>query len=183
MEYFTEQAKNELESRKAEALALAKAWGDVKRVYKKGGGDFANISQCFTGARIVKDPYGYNGEKIMHVYATGENYKNYHDSSSIAKTVYSDSEEAKKYEEEGRLISRGAYVHPYIMLNAPEIEDLCKNRAAYYTEYVQELSKALDDLETVGAKLVALREEAKELCKEYGSASYVLEPIFRERKY
>ena len=182
MEYFTEQAKKELERRKAEAIALAKAWGDVKRVYKKGGGDFANISQCFTGARIVKDPYSYSGEKNIYVYATGENYKSYSDSYSISKTVYSDSEEAKKYQEEGRLISRGAYVHPYVMLNASEIEELCKNRAIHYTEYAQELSKALDDLETVGAKLVALREEAKKLCKSYPGAGYVLETIFKESR-
>lgn len=178
MEYFTEEAKKELERRKAKALALAEAWGGVKRVYKKNGDDFSKIGQCFQGAKIVNQPYGSYGEKNILVYAG-----TYSDDCSIAKTVYSDSEEAKKYQEEGRLINRGFCLHPYVALNASEIEELCKNRAVYYTEYAQELSQALDDLETVGAKLVELREEAKELCKKYKSASYVLETIYRERKY
>lgn len=182
MEYYAEKAKEELKRRQIEAEALAEAWSLVKRQYKKNGEDFANISQCFTNATIKPSPYSWSGEKDITVYILYKNGRSYNDSQSIAKTVYSDSKEAEEYKESGRLIDRGPYVHPYIMLNASEIEKLCKNRVEYYKEYAEELARTLADFDKTAARLVELREEAKKLCESYGSASYVLESIYQEKR-
>ena len=182
MDYYSQNAKEELERRKVEAEALAEAWSLVKRQYKKNGEAFANLGQNFTGATIKPAPYSASGEKEIAVYIAYKNGRSYSASENIAKTVYSGSEEAEAYKKERRLIERGPYLHPYIMINVDEIEELCKNKADFYKTYAEGLGQALADFDKTAARLVELREEAKKLCKSYGSAGYVLESIFEEKR-
>lgn len=177
MEYYTEEAKKELERRKAEAEALAQAWAHVERKYKKNGEEFARIAQNFAGLNFINK---YN-EDYMQV-TCFYNGKYYSDEYSIDKTIYNNSTEAEEYKKQGRLIDRGQFLHPYIKLNAEEIEAFCKNLAEYYQNYADELAENLEEFEETAARLVALREECKRICKECKGAKYVMQTIYKESR-
>lgn len=180
MEYYSEQAKKELERRKVKAEAIAEAWEKVQRVHKKNGEDFANLAQNFKNATITADQYSAN-EKIIKVYTTGKDGRSYSDEYNLAKTIETEKE-AEEMKKAGRLQERGAYLKPFYMLTPDEIEELCKNRAEYERSYAAELEEALNNFEEVAAELVELRKKAENLCAKNQAARYVLQSIFKESR-
>lgn len=183
MEYYSDNAKKALESRKANAEALADAWARVERVHKKDGGDFANLSQNFKNCTIKMQEWSHNREeKEIKVYTTDANGRSLSDELNLARTLERNEEEKAK--EEGReIIERGAYLKPFYVLNTAEIEELCKNRANYYKEEAEEMARTLENFDKVAGELVALREQAKKTAKACGTYSaWILESIFKESR-
>lgn len=181
MEYYSENAKKELESRKAKAEALAKAWGEVKRVYKKNGEQFVNIAKNFTGTNIKMPNYSnYKEEKAAFVYTTDATGKSHSDYINIYKTLERNEEE--KAEKEGReIVQRGAWLKPFYILSVEEVEEACKERAAYYKREAEEVERVLQDFEKIAGELVELRGKAYKICENYGTfCEYVLKSIVRE---
>lgn len=172
MDYYAEDAKKEIERRKAEAEELAAAWSGVTRRYKKNGEAFANIGQNFAGAHVEADPYSITPEKRLRVYANGKS-----DYIDMQKTVYSGSEEAVAYEKAGRLENRGAFLHPCVKYTADELEEVIKSRAESHKKYAEELGQVLEDFDKIAGRLVELREEAEAICAK-SPAQYVLRGIF-----
>lgn len=172
MDYYAEDAKKEIERRKAEAEEFAAAWSGVTRKYKKNGEAFANIGQNFEGAHVEASPYSITPEKRLSVRA---NYKS--DYVDMQKTVYSGSEEAAAYEKAGRLEDRGAFLHPCVKYTVDELEEIIKSRAEYYKKYAEDLGQILEDFDKIAGRLVELREEAEAICAK-SPAEYVLRGIF-----
>jgi hypothetical protein len=179
MDYYAEQAKRKLEQRKHECDVLAKAWADIERYKTKDGKDFKNLAQNFTKGAIRNNRYNAS-EKEISVCRVDDNGHYFDDTMSITKTVYSDSEEAKEYEKQGRLISRGQYLHPCIELTPDEIEADISERIEYYKHIANELEDMLSNFDEIANKIVALREEAHGLME--GIAYYELRSILREER-
>ena len=183
MEYYSENAKKELESRKAKAEALAEAWANVERVHKKDGGDFANLGQNFKNCTIKMQEWAHNREeKEIKVYRTDANGHSHSDSLNLARTLERNEEEKAK--EEGReIIERGAYLKPFVVLTPAEILEACKNRAEYYKKEAEEMARTLENFDKVAGELVALREQAHKVAEACGSYSaYILKSIFKESR-
>ena len=181
MEYYSENAKKELESRKAKAEALAEAWAKVERVHKKDGGDFANLSQNFKNCTIKMQEWTHNKEeKEIKVYTTDANGHSHSESLNLARTLERNEEEKAK--EEGReIIQRGAWLKPFYILSVEEVEEACKERAAYYKREAEEVARVLQDFEKIAGELVELRGKAHKICENYGTfCEYVLKSIVRE---
>lgn len=179
MDYYAEQAKKKLEQRKHEYSVLVEAWADIERYKTKDGKDFKNLAQNFTKGAIRNNRYGIS-EKEISVCRVDNNGHYFDDAMNITKTVYSDSEEAKEYEKQGRLIERGQYLHPCIELTPSEIEEAIKKRIDYYKHMISELENVLSNFDEVANKIVALREEAYALMD--GVAHYELRSILREER-
>lgn len=179
MDYYAEQAKKKLEQRKHEYSVLAEAWADIERYKTKDGKDFKNLAQNFTKGAIRNNRYG-TSEKEISVCKRDDNGHYFDDTMSITKTVYSDSEEAKEYEKQGRLINRGQYLHPCIELTPSEIEEAISKRIEYYKHIASELEDMLSNFDEIANKIVALRKEAYDLME--GIAYYELRSILREER-
>ena len=179
MDYYAEQAKKKLEQRKHEYGVLAEAWADIERYKTKDGKDFKNLAQNFTKGAIRNSRYNAS-EKEISVCKRDDNGHYFDDTMSITKTVFSDSEEAKEYEKQGRLINRGQYLHPCIELTPSEIEAEIKKRIEYYKHMASELEDVLSNFDEIANKIVALREEAYGLMD--GVAHYELRSILREER-
>lgn len=181
-DYYAIEAKQELEKRKERAMTLASAWRAIERYKTKDGKDFKNLAQNFTKGVITADAYSPKEKKIS-VYAKSDNGRYFDDYMSISPTVYNNSEEAKRYEQEGRLIERGAYLHPYINLTPDEIEKLVNDRADYYMNEVAELDKVLANFEEVANTIVEMRKQAEAYIQQQpDTAYYVLRKILREER-
>lgn len=179
MDYYVEQAKKKLEQRKHEYSVLAEAWADIERYKTKDGKDFKNLAQNFTKGAIRNNRYNAS-EKEISVCKRDDKGHYFDDTMNITKTVYSNSEEAKEYEKQGRLINRGQYLHPCIELTPSEIEAEISKRIDYYKHMVSELEDMLSNFDEVANKIVALREEAYDLME--GVAHYELRSILREER-
>ena len=181
MEYYSEQALKELQRRKNEYEMLRKAWARVERVKTKSGEDFKVLSKNFINADIKAKTY-MPSEKEISVYIY-ENGRGYGDEIDIDRTVYSDSDEAKEYEKQGRLIERGKFLHPFIELTTDEIEQEIAKRIEYYDHLIAELSGVLLNFDKIAEHIVGLREEANAYLKEQPtSVYYVLRSILKEER-
>lgn len=179
MDYYAEQAKKTLEQRKHKCDVLIEAWADIKRYKTKDGKDFKNLTQNFTKGAIRNNKYN-TSEKEISVCKRDDKGHYFDDDISLTKTVSSGSEEAKEYEKQGRLISRGQYLLPYIELTPSEIEAEISKRIDYYKNMASELEDVLNNFDDVANKIVALREEAYGLMD--GVARYELRSILREER-
>lgn len=156
-DYYAEKAYKELERRKERAEVLIEAWQGVERLHKKDGTDFASLKQNFTKGVIC----GEWDEMQAKVYAHGTGCGYVDDWLDVTPTIYNNSEDAKKYEANGRLQSRGAYLHPFITLTPDEIEEAIKGRIEYWQGVVMEIELALEQFDDIAGKLIKMREEAK----------------------
>lgn len=156
-DYYAEKAYKELERRKERAELFVIEWGKVERLHKKDGTDFANLKQNFTKG-VVCGEYDQQQAKV-YIHSNANGYDE--DYIDITPTIYSNSEDAKKYEEQGRLQNRGAYLHPFITLTPSEIETAIAGRIEYWQEQVVELNKALTHFDEYASKIVEMREQAK----------------------
>lgn len=180
--YYKEEAKKEIERRKHEDEMIIKAWEKVERYKTKDGKDFKNLSQNFTKGAIEQNTYN-KSEKDIHVYIQDENWHGYSDEMSLSKTIYSGSEEEKKYKEEGRLIERGQFLHPYIEATPDEIEEMIKERIKYYKELVKNYEDTLNNFDKIADELNELTRKAKEIINNQPSAvKYILEKMYKEER-
>lgn len=182
MDYYAKEAQEELKRRVERAKAMAKAWRAIERYKTKDGKDFKNLANNFTKGVVIPDRYS-PSEKRAYVGTYDEHNHYCDDWFNISKTVYSDSEEAKRYEAEGRLIQRGAYLHPYINLTPDEIEKAIDERISYHEKTAKNLEALLENFEEVADHLVELRHEAEKYIQEQPEeAYYILRKIVREER-
>lgn len=164
MDYYVEKAKKEIESRKEKAELFVKEWQGVERRQTKDGKDFVVMANNFRNKDgekcIFADHYNAN-EYRLKVYVHGVKCGYEDDELNITPTVYANTDEAKRYEEEGRLVSRGAYLHPFYNMTCDEIEQAIKDKIEYWQSCIKEHEQALAQFEEITDKLVAMREEAK----------------------
>lgn len=182
MDYYAEEARKELTRRLERAKALSEAWKQIERYKTKDGKDFKNLASNFTKGAIKNQPYA-PSEKRISADIRNEQGHYFDDWFNISQTVYSNSEEAEKYEAEGRLIQRGAYLHPYINLTPDEIEKAIAERIKYHEERAKDLEATLANFEEIANHLVELRHEAEAyIRKQPDEAYYVLRKIFKEER-
>ena len=175
-EYYGEKALKELQDRKKRNLGLIEAWKSIERFKKKDGNDFETLAKNFTKGSIYNDSYSPEQKQIhTSIYVDGLGYLS--DEIMITPTIYNRTDEAAKYEAEGRLISRGEYMHPYIILTPDEIELAIKTRIEQLQENVDEYSKAIEQFDEVKTKLFALSKAVDEVLKTVPENSYY---IFKE---
>ncbi len=180
-DYYAEEARKELERRLHESQVLADAWSKVERKRTKSGEPFKILSKNYENATFGA-PYNAT-EKRMSVCARDEQGHYFDDELYLTRTVYSNTQEAEEYKKQGRLIERGAYLHPCIELNCDEIDEQIAKRMEYYDKLIADLDKVLADWEQVAGKLIELREQAEQVLKEQPScAYYALRNIVREQR-
>ena len=178
MDYKTKSIKEYIERHMTEAGALAEAWGSLERYKTKDGKDFKNRALNFTKGAIRPQRYNRN-EKAIYVSACKDN-KYYYDDLNIDCTVYHGSEEAKKYKAEGRLIERGEFMHPYYEMTPDEIEELIKNRGAYWRGIEKEYRDSLAKIEDVLNRAFALSKQLNDVLAEIPSgAAYEVKKILQ----
>lgn len=180
MDIYCENAMRELEGRKIKAQVLSKAWREVKRNKTKDGKDFKNLANNFTKGAI--QPNRYNpSEKEIKVYAYHEKTGHISDEINISPTVYSNSDEAKRYEAEGRLQQRGEWLHPFIIMTPDEIEKAIQERVDYWDNLAKTLEQFLAGYDKVAEQIVALRVETEKFLKAQPIETYyVLRKALRE---
>ena len=114
--------------------ARLNAWQNVKRVYKKDGTDYKNISQNFEGCKFLKD--------FRNEFECCVNYINYNgetctDIISLHQTTENLPFEPKKDQE----ILGGCGWKPYIILDADQLEIMINNLIKNYQNYLEEAKK------------------------------------------
>lgn len=182
MDYYKEEARKKILRNIESAETLAKAWRGIERYKTKDGKDFKNLAQNFTKGAIKPKTYSPE-EKEIAVYARSEADHYFDDWLNVSITVYSDSDEAKRYKAEGRLIERGAYLHPYINLTPDEIEQTIKERAEYYENEAKTLKDFLTRYDEVADKIVEMKKQAEAYISEQPKeVYYALRSILREER-
>ena len=182
MDYYKEEARKKILHNIESAETLAKAWRGIARYKTKDGKDFKNLAQNFTKGAIKPKAYSHE-EKDISVHAKSEAGHWFEDWLNVSVTIYSDSEDAKRYEEEGRLIERGAYLHPYINLTPDEIEKNIKERAEYFENEAKTLKDFLTRFDEVADKIVEMKKQAETYIGEQPKeVYYALRSILREER-
>ena len=180
-DYYAEEARKELERRLHESQVLAEAWGKVERKRTKSGEPCKILSKNYENANFGA-PYSAT-EKRMSVCVRDEQGHYFDDELYLTRTVYNNTEEAEEYKKQGRLIERGAYLHPCIELNCDEIDNEIAERIAYFKRTADSLTQVLDNWEEVAGRVVELRKEAEEFLKaQPACAYYALRNILREQR-
>lgn len=175
-EYYGEKALKELQDRKKRNLGLIEAWKSIERFRKKDGGDFEALAKNFTKGAILPARFDPEQKRVsVCTHIDGLGYES--DEITITPTIYARTDEAAKYEAEGRLIQRGEYLHPYIILTPDEIELAIKTRIEQLQENVDEYSKAIEQFDEIKTKLFTLSKAVDEVLKTVPKNSYY---IFRE---
>ena len=178
MNYTTKSMHDYLSYEIQQAEALAEAWENIERYKTKDGHDFKNISLNFSKGAIRPQRYNRNEKAI---YASIEkDHKYYYDDLNIDITVYSDSEDAKKYAAEGRLVERGEYLHPYVEMTPDEIEEAIKNRAAYWRNLAKQNKEAEAKINEVLDRAYEIKQQYDATLAELPSgAAYKLKELMR----
>ena len=182
MDYYKEEVRKKILHDIERAETLAKAWRGIERYKTKDGKDFKNLAQNFTKGAIRAKTYA-PSEREIGVHARSEAGNYFDDWLNISITVYSDSEEAKRYEAEGRLIERGAYLHPYVNKTPDEIEKNIDERAKYYEDEAKTLKDFLRRFDEVADKIVEMKKQAETYIGEQPKeVYYCLRNILREER-
>lgn len=176
VEHNSEKAMKELQNRRKRDLGLIEAWKSIERFRKKDGSDFEALAKNFTKGAILPARYDSEMKRVsVRVYIDGLGYES--DEITITPTIYARTDEAAKYEAEGRLLSRGPYSHPYIILTPDEIELAINERIKYLQENADEYSKAIEQFDEIKGKLLAISKELDDVLASGPDNSYY---IFRE---
>lgn len=182
MDYYKEEARKKILHDIERAETLAKAWQGIERYKTKDGKDFKNLAQNFTKGTIRAKTHS-PSEKEISICDRSEAGHYFDDWLNISITVYSDSDEAKRYKAEGRLIERGAYLHPYIDLTPDEIEKNINERAKSYEDEAKTLKDFLNRFDEVADKIIEMKKQAEAYIGEQPKeAYYCLRSILREER-
>ena len=182
MDYYKEEAKKKISRDIERADTLAKAWRAIERYKTKDGKDFKNLAQNFTKGAIRNKTYTPE-EKEIAVCERSEAGHYFDDWQNVSVTIYSDSEDAKRYKAEGRLIERGAYLHPYINLTPDEIEQAIANRAEQFEDEAKTLKDFLTHYDEVADKIIEMKKQAEAYINEQPKEVYYsLRSILREER-
>jgi hypothetical protein len=87
--YNIEQAKEKMKKSAKYYEVRIKAWENVKRLYKKDGGEFAILGKNFSGAKITTKPWNAD-DKIIEVCFRDENGSWTTDYIGLYATQYND---------------------------------------------------------------------------------------------
>lgn len=175
MDYYAEQARQELERRAKDYREKYEAWRKVARNYTKEGRPFKILSKNFDGAYIKESGYD---SKYIYVYYHG--YET--DEILITPSVGTyDKEMREKYA--GRLKPRGYGLSPYVEYNADEIWDCIKQRIEFFDRKIAEHEQMLERFDEVATKIVEMRKQATDYINEQPKDFYhLLNGILTERR-
>ena len=164
-------ALKEIKNRLLEAQALAQAWRDLKRYHKKNGENFSTIAKNYEYGAVRAKKYTPYGEKEITV-TTQQNGRYISDSIDISPTIYAKSQEAKTYEQAGRLIERGEFLHPYINNTPEEIDEKIAARVAYYNKIAKEASATIAEWDYITERIEQIRTDATTLLKNIPQCAF-----------
>lgn len=177
-DYYSEEAKKVLRRRATDAELFIKAWGAVKRVHKKDGGNFSVLSKNFSGANIIG-----SGDSIEARVSICDNARYNSDELKLTPSISElyEPDKFEEYKKAGRLIERGPYMVPYIVATPDEVENLIRERIEYWQGVERACDSALLKFDEYADKIITMRDEAKAFADSLPE-SWLFRAILEERR-
>jgi len=171
--------KKELEATIFDYETKVAMWEGVKRVCKKGGGDFTVLSKNFDGAKINRVEYSLRSRDYeIRVDRYIPHLGSFHDYISITPQATAETDPSRVIHE--------SYLTPYYIMTPDEITNAIQNRISVLKKNIEELKKQLEVSEAVFSKftnaidtaMIELKKEAGDNTSLYFKAKKYLEGVY-----
>ena len=178
--YQMENALTRLNNDLDDARKQIEAWETVKKITKKDGKPFKNLSQNFEGERMrfyVEDYHIAPYEKTIAVY-----YRSAKGSQSATIDCYRSIESTDDREalDQSRIFERGACLKDGYAFSPDEVMQAINNRKEQLKRYADDLEKAINEWEGFKAFMYEIDSKIESLSDTNKQLYYTAREIMRK---